>query len=527
MSHKYTDIFFTDTVKQVQVEQRSRSNYASMELGDDVNYLFSPREADFIANRDSVYMASVTETGWPYVQHRGGPTGFMKVIDEKTIGFADFSGNSQYVSTGNFRTNNRVSLFFMDYPNRTRLKVAGRVSVVSDSDWETLAKLEVPEYRARVERGFIIHVEGFDWNCPQHITPRFTEGDLQKLLTPLMEENQSLKARLTDSAQPQAAQQLGHGELPLVITGIRQLADQIRAYELRSPDGKNLPEIQPGAHLKVPVKLENGREELRHYSICSNPTRRDIYEIAVRHEPDGRGGSSAIHKHYRLGLRLNCEPPENYFQLHNDQRPAVLIAGGIGITPLKPMAQMLKAKGIDFTLHYSGRDQSSMAFYDRIKREFADRLHLYHAETPERLSLDELLANAAPSTVFYACGPARLIDDLIATAKRHGIDDNRIRFERFSAAPPAQAQPITVTLARSGQRIQVADDQSILDALLDSDIPVPYSCKTGQCKSCVVKVVDGEPLHNDDALSDTEKHTGQLMCPCVSRAKTDYLTLDL
>ncbi len=127
MGHKYTAIAFTPEVKKVQQENRSRAGYQGFEQGPDYNHLLSQNEADFIEERDSFYMASVTETGWPYVQHRGGPIGFMKVIDANTIGFADFSGNRQYVSTGNFRNNDKVALFFMDYPNKRRMKMFGRM----------------------------------------------------------------------------------------------------------------------------------------------------------------------------------------------------------------------------------------------------------------------------------------------------------------------------------------------------------------------------------------------------------------
>lgn len=183
MAHQYAAITFTNSVKQVQQEQNSRSSYSRLESGDDTNHRLSDREAGFIAERDSFYMASVSETGWPYLQHRGGPIGFTRVLDPHTIGFADFRGNRQYISTGNFRRDNRVSLFFMDYPNRIRLKVLGLVQEISIDDLDNLAKLEVTDYRARVERGFLITIKAFDWNCPQHITPRYTEAQMEALIT--------------------------------------------------------------------------------------------------------------------------------------------------------------------------------------------------------------------------------------------------------------------------------------------------------------------------------------------------------
>jgi predicted pyridoxine 5'-phosphate oxidase superfamily flavin-nucleotide-binding protein len=178
MGHRFAEITFTPTVCDLQVAHGSRDRYAAMEAGADANSLLGEPEAEFIGARDSFYMASVSETGWPYVQHRGGPAGFMRVLDEHTLGFADFRGNRQFVSTGNLTRDDRVSLIFMDYPNRRRLKLLGRVKIVGLEDTDTLARLELEDYRARVDRGMLITVEAFDWNCPQHITPRFTEAEM-------------------------------------------------------------------------------------------------------------------------------------------------------------------------------------------------------------------------------------------------------------------------------------------------------------------------------------------------------------
>ncbi|MGB5705847.1 MAG: pyridoxamine 5'-phosphate oxidase family protein [Arenicellales bacterium] len=199
MGHKFAEIAFTESVKQVQAMQGSRNNYASMQEGDDCNNLLGEVESGFITERDSFYMSSVSETGWPYLQHRGGPAGFMKVLDERTIGFADFGGNRQYVSTGNFLKNDRVALFFMDYPNRRRLKLLGHVRLIGTEETELLSNLKTPGYRARVERGFEIKVEAFDWNCPQHITPRYTQSQIEELMAPLIEENRLLKLKQQDA----------------------------------------------------------------------------------------------------------------------------------------------------------------------------------------------------------------------------------------------------------------------------------------------------------------------------------------
>jgi len=206
MSHLFADIAFTPTVKKVQEEQGSRSSYARMEgVPEAVNHRLTEAEAGFIAARNSVYMATVSETGWPYIQHRGGPTGFVRVLDESAIGFADFRGNRQYVSVGNLMTDDRVSLFFMDYPNKTRLKLFGRARIIGFDDEAVLSRLEMPDYRARIERGLLITVEGFDWNCPQHITERYTLEEVHAMTAPLTARIAELEAELARRAAPQTA----------------------------------------------------------------------------------------------------------------------------------------------------------------------------------------------------------------------------------------------------------------------------------------------------------------------------------
>jgi len=557
MAHQYAKIAFTDTVRQVQREQNSRNGYASMDQGEDYNYLLSQNEADFIHGRDSFYMASVSETDWPYLQHRGGPKGFMRVIDESTLGFADFSGNRQYVSTGNFRTNDRVALFFMDYPNRRRLKMLGRIELVENTDWDLMATLEEASsgkegrYRASVERGFLIHIEAFDWNCPQHITPRFSEDEIEKAIAPLLAENKALKEQLEtpldvrleniieDDLNNESELIWGTGELPLVVSGIRQLTPRVRAYEFRHRDGLELPEVSAGAHLKIPLpplkKDELGNrgsseKRERHYSICSNPKRRDVYEIAVLKEAQGEGGSLAIHQHLQLGQEVHCALAENNFTLHDDDRPAVLFAGGIGITPIKAMAQALQSRGNDLNIHYAGRSYNEMPFQDRLQRTFNQDVQFYSAALKQRLDIEAVMKQemmqAENDTVFYVCGPSSLIDAVIALGHSLNIDPERIRFERFGHSISREAKPIRVEFSKSNAVIQVGKDQTILDAALAAGIEIPFSCKNGDCKTCAVKVIEGKVQHFDNSLSEHERLNENLMCPCVSRAIDDNLVLD-
>lgn len=434
MPHSYHEIAFTPSILDLQQKAGSREGYAAM--GGDARYAhrLTLREVDFIGRRDSFYMASVSESGWPYVQHRGGPVGFMKVLDDKTLGFADYAGNRQYVSSGNLHHDDRVSLFFMDYPNKRRLKMFGRVRIVEAHEQVLLEKLEDSEYPAQIERAFLITVEGFDWNCPAHITPRFSEPEVAAAVADLAEENRRLRDSLAAGVGITANQQsaLGEGELELVISGIRQLTDRVLAYELRDPAGGELPQTVPGSHLRVPVRLPGGELTERHYSIASNPERRDIYEIAVQREDEGSGGSRAIQESFELGTRLRVDPPANHFSLDASDCPALLIAGGIGITPIKAMAQALEARGVDYHLHYAGRDRGQMAFRDRLQRQLGERISIYSKADGERLELESVLADAPADAVIYACGPDRMISGLIAAAKTVGIPRERLRMERFS-----------------------------------------------------------------------------------------------
>jgi predicted pyridoxine 5'-phosphate oxidase superfamily flavin-nucleotide-binding protein len=204
MSRSFPELAFTSLVKQQQELHNSRRQYARMEQGleSPSNRLGDPlgtNEQAFIQLRDSFYMASVSETGWPYIQHRGGPAGFVHVIDPTLIGFADLRGNKQYISLGNLQYDARVALFFMDYPSQTRLKILGRVEVhETDAAAPALFETLRPSGPASViERAMLVHVEAFDWNCPQHITPRYTLEELEPSIAPLRQRLAALEAENT------------------------------------------------------------------------------------------------------------------------------------------------------------------------------------------------------------------------------------------------------------------------------------------------------------------------------------------
>lgn len=198
MAKNYLEIAFTESVKAQQIIYGSRRQYEraeAIERGTEISFA----EADFIQERDSFYLATVSKNGQPYLQFRGGEKGFLKVLDKKTLGYADFRGNLQYISVGNLAENNRASLILMNYPSRQRLKIFVRIEFFAANDVpDLITKLENTEYKAKIERAMILHVEAFDWNCPQHITPRYTIEEIKEMNQPLYEHIEKLDREIKE-----------------------------------------------------------------------------------------------------------------------------------------------------------------------------------------------------------------------------------------------------------------------------------------------------------------------------------------
>lgn len=200
MRRKFTEIAFTSGVKEAQTRYGSREMYENFVEQGITEDVLTDKEIEFIEARDSFYLGTISSNGYPYIQFRGGATGFLKIIDEKTIGFADFKGNLQYISVGNLTENNRVFLFLMDYAHRRRLKIWGRAEVI-DNNSELIAKLIVPDYPAAVERGIIIEIDAMSWNCPQHIPLKYTETELAAKTAPLEAKIRELETKLAQLTQ--------------------------------------------------------------------------------------------------------------------------------------------------------------------------------------------------------------------------------------------------------------------------------------------------------------------------------------
>ena len=322
---------------------------------------------------------------------------------------------------------------------------------------------------------------------------------------------------------------LGSGPLELTVTRVEDLTPRIRRFELRAPHGGRLPPWTPGAHIAVPVALEPALQT-RSYSLLGDSDNRDVYEIAVLRHDDGSGGSCMIHQSYRAGMRIRCHPPSNDFELEAGDRPCVLIAGGIGITPLRSMAIALAKRGVPFTLHYAARSSRETAFMQDLGDRFGAKVRYWHSTGPhpDRLDVAAILRGVPRTTLVYVCGPSGLLQAVIDTGERLDMPRANIRYELFSpAATSASDHAVDVVLARSGKVIRVPPNQSILDAVLAAGVTAKFGCRAGQCGACAVTVLEGEAEHRDTVLSDEERTVKRRACICVSRAKGARLIIDL
>lgn len=342
------------------------------------------------------------------------------------------------------------------------------------------------------------------------------------------------------------------------------LTPQIRRLRLVPAEGGLLPGFEAGAHVQVKVQVpesnaanvqatdESTRGELALHDAPATESRGPVahawrsyslirldpdakaaqpvadYVIAVRLEDDGRGGSRFMHERVRVGDVLALRPPVNHFALA-PLPEVILLAGGIGITPIASMAAELVARGRPFSLHYSGRSLVQLALVDELRALAGERLHLHADDDPAtRLSIDALLASATPAQPIYVCGPAGLIDATLRTAQARGWAMRDLHFERFAEAPPqAGDQAFEAELKSSGRVIMVPADKSLLDALGEAGIDLMHDCRAGYCGLCSTGVCSGEIEHRDTYLSEADKAAGRLMQVCVSRARAGRLVLDL
>jgi ferredoxin-NADP reductase len=314
--------------------------------------------------------------------------------------------------------------------------------------------------------------------------------------------------------------------LAVEVAAIDMVTPLIKHFKLASADGGPLPAFSGGSHIIV-VMHGAARMHRNPYSLLSSPRELDHYEIGVRRMEESRGGSHFMHDQVRVGSRLEIAHPVNLFALDKIARKHVLIAGGIGITPFLAQLEDLHDGAVPYELHYSVRSPEHAAFLPRLREREGEQVRMYYDSENQAVDFDGLLSNQPLGTHIYVCGPAGLINKVVATAKACGWPDSHVHWEQFSAPPVGDA--FDVFLSRSRLTVHVPHDQSLMESIEAAGVEVPYLCRGGVCGYCQTRVLelDGELLHNDHFLSDAEKAKGNSIMPCVSRARCKNLVLDL
>lgn len=311
-------------------------------------------------------------------------------------------------------------------------------------------------------------------------------------------------------------------EADLTIVDMVESATDVLTLTLAAADGAALPPWTPGAH----VDLVLGPDLVRQYSLCGSPADRCQWRVAVLRTPDSRGGSKAVHE-LAVGGTVRVRGPRNHFAMVASPR-YLFIAGGIGITPILPMVAEAEASGADWRLVYGGRSRSSMAFLDELER-YDDKVTLLPQDEAGLPDLDPLLGKPEPGTLVYTCGPTGLLDAV--EARCASWPAGSLHLERFAAKETVPAEggdrPFELVLQRSGLTLTVPADQSIFEVCRAAGVSVVGSCLEGVCGTCETEIVEGEVDHRDSILNDEEKESNEFMMICVSRCRTDRLTLDL
>ena len=319
----------------------------------------------------------------------------------------------------------------------------------------------------------------------------------------------------------------GLATLPVRLHAIVLQAEAIASFEFRDPQGRELPPFTAGAHVEVHIRPGC----VRQYSLCNDPRERHRYVVAVLREEGGRGGSAAMHDDLRIGQALTLGAPRNFFPLSRDASRHLLVAGGIGVTPMMAMAAELEAQGREFFLHYCTRSPGRTAFRDRLEAlAAAGRAKLHHDGGDPSCGLDlaTLLTDHAPGTHLYYCGPPGFMR-AAAAASSHW-PPGTVHFEHFTA--PARAAegapantPFRIRLTRTKAELDVPAEKSIVDVLVENDVFIETSCREGYCGTCLTRYTGGEPEHRDTVLDDDDRK--EFVLVCCARSRTPLLELDL
>ncbi|PFH19008.1 PDR/VanB family oxidoreductase [Burkholderia sp. JKS000303] len=305
-------------------------------------------------------------------------------------------------------------------------------------------------------------------------------------------------------------------------------AIDICSLELVDPEGAPLPAFTAGSH--IDVHTPDGH--VRQYSLCNAPNERGRYLIAVLRTPTSRGGSIAVHDDINEGDTIRISAPRNHFPLAAEPRDTLLLAAGIGITPILCMAEQLSGSGVAFTLHYCTRTIGHTAFRERIlASSYAARTVFHHSReaSGDAFDIPSVLSGVEPGTHLYVCGPVGFLEATLAAARSLGWSDDRLHYEYFGASTAAGSanKAFQVKVMSSGQVHDIPVDRSVTSVLAEAGVDIPVSCEQGVCGTCLTRIVEGEPEHRDLFLTEEEHRLNDQFTPCCSRSKSPLLVLDI
>lgn len=474
------------------------------------------QQIELIEKADSLFVGSASSVGSTAdnsndllnqhggdVSYRGGFPGFVEVFEGKRLRIPDYQGNSMFNTLGNIHVYPKAGIVFIDFENKRLLQITGRARILWGHDDPTNKSNGTQRFwELEIERWQQTQLpEELNWHFFDYSPHNPRE---QKAETP---------------KQPK--------RLKLKIQSIENKSPKIKLFKLVAEDGGILPAFEPGAHLPIEMTLDGNTNTERHYSLMSSSHENRFYEIAVQREDKGRGGSRHLHQYSSIDSVIDAKPPRNEFPLSPIGEHTVLIAGGIGITPILSMLRALVDRKASFELHYTARTEADLAFKKEVIELAGEKSHFYFSsgENVKRLDMSSVMKKMSADSHVFLCGPVRLIEAARDLGEELAISSARIHFESFGTSPKETDSAIQVALKKSATVINVKQSQSILDALIEKNISVPYDCKRGECGMCATTVIEGKIDHRDVFLNKLERE--QQMCVCVSRADGNHLTLDL
>ncbi|WP_185964594.1 pyridoxamine 5'-phosphate oxidase family protein [Aliikangiella marina] len=470
-----------------------------------------PDQAQLIANADSFFVASAcqllesnasaTDFSSPFTadaSHRGGFPGFVEVKGNR-LRIPDYPGNSMFNTLGNIEMYPHAGLVFIDFDNSKLIQVSGSAKILWDEE-------DLTNQSDGTQRFWELYIERWqETPIPASISWQFFD------YSPHNPRSNKAESNNTET-------------LTLQVSKVVEETKAIKTFTLVSNDHGILPAIEAGSHLPIVLTLPSGKQIERHYSIISSSDENRFYKIAVQKQSRSRGGSEFIHNQLVAGSLLSAKAPKNAFPLGNHSGCTLLVAGGIGITPILSMIQTLKSRNRPFEVHYVAKTQQDMAFYEKVKKIAQGRAYFYFSKEPSSPKLDvvALMKSATENTHLYVCGPTKLINAIRDTGNILDWNPEKIHFESFGTNNKDN-KTFQVNLTKTNAVITVKPQESILDVLIKKKINVAYDCKRGECGMCAVDIIKGDVEHRDFYLSKSEQNAQ--MCICVSRAKDSKLVL--